>query len=437
MNKFWIVLQREYNVKVRKKSFILLTIFTPFIFLLLIFIPMYLGMNAKDTSEKEVMVIDHTGKYLEYLQKGESRDGFKFVASDTDIAEARKKSEESAYAYLLITEDLLKNPKGVTIFSHSSIPPTLQEYISDQLQPALRKEKIASYNIPDLEKIIDDTKVSLSISEIQWSKEGDEKASSSDFVMVVGQIFNMLLFFFVLAYGSMVMASVQEEKKNRIVEIIASSVKPTVLLFAKIVAVALVGLTQLGIWALIFILGFVVLQAVFLSNVTLDMSQLTDNALSAGADPEMIQDIMAPLANFNFTGMILAFFFFFICAYFSFAAIYAAMGAAFDSDEDISQMSLPITLLFIFAFYAAFYSAENPNGPLAVWCSFIPFVAPNVMMVRLPFDPPTWQIVLSMVMMVATTVFFVWAAAKVFRVGLLMYGKKPKLKELIKWISYK
>ena len=224
MNKFWIVLQREYNVKVKKKSFILLTIFTPFIFLLLIFIPMYLGMNAKDTSEKEVMVIDHTGKYLEYLQNGESRDGFKFVASDADISEVRKQSDDSAYAYLLITEDLLKNPKGITLFSHSSIPPTLQEYISDQLQPALRKEKIASYDIPDLEKIIDDVKVSLTISEIQWSKEGDEKASSSDLAMVVGQIFNMVLFFFVVAYGTMVMTSVQEEKKNRIVEIIASSV---------------------------------------------------------------------------------------------------------------------------------------------------------------------------------------------------------------------
>lgn len=437
MNKFWIVMQREYNVKVRKKSFILLTIFTPIIMLLIIMVPLLLSMHAKDTSEKRVMVIDETGKYAPLLEESKGKEGFTFVSSDADISEVRKAGDEDVYAYLLITDDLLKDPKAITLFSHNTILPTLQEHITDAIQPELRKEKIASYGIPDLEKIIDDTKVSISINEIQWSKDGEEQASSSAIAMVIGQIFNMALFFFVIAYGSMVMTSVQEEKKNRIVEIIASSVKPTVLLFAKMVAIALVGLTQLAIWALVFGIGFVAIQVAFLSTVTLDMSQLATNAMAGGADPEMIQELIVPLSNFDFTGMFWAFIFYFICAYLSFASLYAAMGAAFDSDEDISQVSMPITLIFMFAFYAALYSAQNPNGPLAVWGSFLPFIAPNVMMVRLPFDPPTWQVVLSMVVMVLTTIFFVWAAAKVFRVGLLMYGKKPKLKELIKWISYK
>ncbi|MBR8769196.1 putative protein YhaP [Porphyromonas levii] len=436
MNKFWIVMQREYNVKVKKKSFVLLTIFTPLIFILIIAIPLFLGMNAKDTSEKKVMVIDQTGKYMSYLQDN-PKEGIKFVKSDMEISEARKNKSEDIYAYVLITEDLLENPKGITIFSHSTIPPTLQTTINDDLQPALRKEKIASYDIPNLEQIIDDTKVNLSISEVQWSKDGEEQAASSTVAMIIGQAFNIMLFFFVITYGSMVMTSVQEEKKNRIVEIIASSVKPTTLLFAKMVAVALVGLTQLGIWIILGAIGFFVMQAVFLSNVTIDMDQLTQNAMTSGVDAEFIQDVLMPLTSFDFAGMIWAFVFFFICAYLSFASIYAAMGAAFDSDEDIQQMSLPITLLFMFAFYAALHSAENPNGPLALWGSFIPFVAPNVMMVRLPFAPPVWQIVLSAVVMVATTVFFVWAAAKVFRVGLLMYGKKPSFKELVKWVKYK
>lgn len=436
MSKFWIVMLREYNVKVKKKSFILLTIFTPVIFMLIIAIPLFLGMNAKDKSEKTVMVVDQTGKYLSYL-KDNPEEGIKFVKSDVDISEARKNKSENIYAYVLITDDLLKNPKGVTIFSHSTIPPTLQTTISEDLQPALRKEKIASYDIPNLEQIIDDTKVNLTISEVQWSKDGEEQAASSTVAMVVGQIFNVLLFFFVLTYGSMVMTSVQEEKKNRIVEIIASSVKPTTLLFAKMVAVALVGFTQLGIWILLGTIGFLLVQAIFLSNVTVDMSQLTQNAMDSGVDAEIIQEVLMPLSTFDFTGMIWAFIFFFICAYFSFASIYAAMGAAFDSDEDIQQMSLPITLLFMFAFYAALYSAENPNGPLALWGSFFPFIAPNVMMVRLPFAPPVWQVILSALMMVVTTIFFVWAAAKVFRVGLLMYGKKPSIKELIKWVKYK
>lgn len=435
MNKFWIVMRREYNVKVKKKSFILLTILAPVIGLLLIVVPLYLAMNAKDSSEKKVMVIDETNKYISYLHNN-SEEGFVFVPSDVDIAEARKNADDSVYAYLLITDDLLNDPSAITLFSHKTIPPTLKDQIVSDIEPELRNEKINSYDIPELHKIIDDSKVSISMGEVQWSKDGKELTSSSDFAMVVGQLFNFVLFFFVIAYGSMVMASVQEEKKNRIVEIIASSVKPTTLLFAKMVAIALVGLTQLGIWVILFLLGFFIVQVTFLSSVTLDMAQLSQNAISSGMDPEMIQDIMGPLESFDFAGIIIAFIFYFICAYFSFASIYAAMGAAFDSDEDISQMSMPITFIFMFAFYAAFYSAKNPNGPLALWCSFIPFVSPNVMMVRLPFAPPVWQIVLSAIIMLLFTLLFVWASAKVFRVGLLMYGKKPSLKEMAKWVKY-
>ena len=436
MNKFWIVMRREYMVKVKKKSFILLTILTPILTLLLVMVPLMLGMNARDTSEKKVMVIDETGKYLPLLHDNPD-EGFVFMPSDIKVSDARRNPDESVYAYLLITDDLLDNPSAITLFSHSTIPPTLKEQLVKDLEPELRKEKIASFDIPNLDKIIDETKVNISISEVQWSKEGEELASSSTLSMVIGQVFNFVLSFFILAYGSMVMASVQEEKKNRIVEIIASSVKPTTLLFAKMVAIALVGLTQLAIWGLLFFLGFIIVQATFLSSVTLDITQLTENAMTSGADPDMIRELLMPLANFNFTGLIIAFIFYFICSYFSFASIYAAMGAAFDSDEDISQMSMPIVFLFMFAFYAAFYSAENPNGPLALWGSFIPFIAPNVMIVRIPFAPPIWQVVLSVLVVLASTVFFVWAAAKIFRVGLLMYGKKPSLKEMAKWIRYK
>lgn len=437
MNKFWIVLQREYLSKVYKKSFILLTIFMPILFFIIIAIPIFLGSTARDTSEKQVVVMDKTGKYFEYL-KDNPKEGFKFVKSDIDISEARTDRNSDVYAYVVINDDLLKNPKGITIYAHSSIPPTLQSNIESDLQPVLRNEKIASYGIPDLEKIIADTRVSLSISNVQWSRTGEEQATSSIVSMVVGQAFNFLLFFFVISYGSMVMTSVQEEKKNRIVEIIASSVKPTTLLFAKMTAIALVGFTQLGIWLVIGVVCFVILQASLLSNVTLDMNQFVDNALASDAiDPQMMQDIILPLANFDFGGMILAFIFYFILAYFSFASVYAAIGSAMDSDEDVSQMSLPITLLFLFAFYAALYSAENPNGPLALWGSFLPFVAPNVMMARLPFSPPGWQIALSAIVMIITTVALVWVSAKIFRVGLLMYGKKPTFKEMMRWVTYK
>lgn len=438
MNKFWIVLRKEYLTKVNKKSFIIITLLSPLLMIAIIAVPMLLGMGARDKSEKTIMVIDNTNKYLDIIQAKKSTDGFKFVKGNQEISSIKANKDADYYAYVMITEDLLNNPKAITIYSHKTIVPTLSTHLSDALEPALRDEKIKSFDIPNLDKIIDDTKVSVNVSTVQWSESGEEKESSAVVAMVVGQVFNFLLFMFVIAYGSMVMSSVMEEKKSRIVEIIASSVKPTTLLSAKMIAIGLVGITQVAIWAIVLVLGFIILQATMLSSVTMDLNQLSANMTATGDfDPAMIQDIMVPLSNFNFGGMFIAFIFYFICAYLSFASIYAAIGAAMDSDEDISQMSMPITLFMMFGFYAALYSADNPFGPLALWGSFLPFIAPNVMMVRLPFDPPVWQIILSSAMMVVTTIIMVWIAAKIFRVGLLMYGKKPSIKEMIKWISYK
>ncbi|MDN4754755.1 ABC transporter permease [Porphyromonadaceae bacterium W3.11] len=438
MNKFWIVLRKEYLSKVNKKSFVIITFLTPLLIIAITLVPMLLGMSARDNSEKTVMVIDQTNKYFDNIASQKSKDGFKFVKGDADIAQLRDKKDDNYYAYVMISDDLLVNPKAITIYSHSSIVPTLGYHISEALEPALRKEKIDSYGIPGLEKIIDDTKVSINVSSVQWSDSGEEKESSAMVAMVIGEIFNILLFMFVITYGSMVMTSVMEEKKSRIVEIIASSVKPTTLLFAKMVAIGLVGVTQVMLWAILLVLAFILSQVFMIGSATLDLQQLSANMSTAGDfDPEMIQEIILPLSNFNFGGMFIAFIFYFICAYLSFASIFAAIGAAMDSDEDVSQMTMPITLFMLFGFYAAFYSADNPFGPLALWGSFIPFIGPNVMMVRLPFDPPVWQIVVSTIMMVVTTLVMVWLAAKIFRVGLLMYGKKPSVKEMIKWVSYK
>lgn len=438
MNKFWIVLRREYLTKVNKKSFIIITFLSPLLMIAVILIPMLLGMGARDKSEKMVMVVDHTDKYFEYIANEKATDGFKFVKDNKEISELRSDTDSGYYAYVVITEDLLENPKAITIYSHSSVLPSLSTYISGALEPALRREKIHSYNIPELEEIIEDTKVRVSVSSVQWSKSGEEKETSAKVAMIIGQAFNFLLFMFVIAYGSMVMSSVMEEKKNRIVEIIASSVKPTTLLFAKMVAIGLVGVTQVGLWAIFLVAAFLIIQVFMLSSATMDLQQLSDNMIATGDfDPSMIQDVLLPLSNFNFGGMFVAFIFYFICAYLSFASIYAAIGAAMDSDEDVSQMSMPITLFMLFGLYAAMYSADNPFGPLALWGSFIPFIAPNVMMVRLPFDPPIWQIIVSTIMMIVTTIILVWIAAKIFRVGLLMYGKKPSLKEMFRWITYK
>lgn len=439
MEKFWIVFRREYIERVKKKSFILITILSPLLMIAIIVVPMFMGMGLRDTSTKNVVVIDQTGKYLEtIIEEGkDNSEGFVFSDGSGTIDHYRTNPNKDVYAVVLIHEDLLKNPRGITIFSHTSIPSRLQEELTQILKTELRSEKIASYDIPNLDKILDDTKVALNISTVLWSSDGEEKQSSTLIATIIGQVFNFTIFFFVTIYGSMVMNSITEEKKNRIVEIISSSVKPTTLLSAKITAIGALGLTQVIIWIVFLSIAFLALQGIFLSSMTFDLNQLQANIISTGDfSASDVQAIIKPLMSFNFTGIFIAFVFYFVCAYVSFASIFAALGAAVDSDEDVQQFVGPIMLLMVFGFYAALYSMNNPDGPLAFWGSFIPFLAPFVMMVRLPFDPPIWQLVLSSIIMVATTVFLVWAAAKIFRVGLLMYGKKPTPKEMMRWLKH-
>ena len=237
----------------------------------------------------------------------------------------------------------------------------------------------------------------------------------------------------------MVMQSVREEKKNRIVEIIISSVKPQTLLFGKICAIGLLGFTQMFIWIIIGTLGIVGVQFFTLGSVSFNSAEINQHISQTGMSEVAMaeaQNVINAISGFDFTGLLIAFVFYFIFGYFIYASIFAAAGAAVDNDEDVNQMITPITLFMLFAFYAGFYSANNPNGPLALWTSFIPFTSPVVMMVRIPYEPPMWQILLSAVILVAGTFALVWVAAKIFRVGILLYGKKPSFKELWQWLRY-
>lgn len=438
MHNFLIVLRKEYMTIVGKKSFIIMTFLTPILMVLLFSIPMLLGLFAKDSSEKDVIVVDQTGQYYDTIKAGEA-EGFRFSKGTASISEYKESalSSDSIYAVVSITGDLLEDPRAITIFSTSTIPEGLKRNLSRSLTKELELQKIASYGIPDLEKIIADAKVSLSISAVQWSSDGAEVAASATVGIITGQLFNFLLYFFVFMYGSMVMESVRVEKKNRIMEILASSVKPTTLLWAKIVGIGLVGITQLLMWGLFFILIFIGLQSVFLNGVTLDMNQFKEMAMTTdlGTDVEVMA-ALETLANLNYAEIIGCFLIYFATAYVSFAALFAASGAVTDAEEGVNQITMPITVLMIFGFLFALYSADNPNATISVVSSFIPFVAPNVMMVRIPFDPPAWQVLLSLGLMILFTYLAVWFAAKIFRVGLLMYGKKPTTKDLWRWMKY-
>ena len=321
----------------------------------------------------------------------------------------------------------------------------MQRTIEDVLTTQLRKEKLKAYNIPQLDNIIDDVQQEFSVTTVKWGKDGEETFSSSDLAIGAGFVFTMLIYIFVLTYGGMVMQSVMEEKTNRIMEIMVSSVKPFQLMMGKIIGVALVGFTQLLVWGIMVSLIITAVGWIFGIDTGTGTLPGTDMSAIAGADPQALaqaasgsnSEMFTALMNLPLLELAVMFLFYFIGGYLLFASFFAAVGASVNAQEDSSQFTLPVMLFLMFGLYAAMGSLENTDGPLAFWTSIFPLTSPIVMMVRIPFGVPLWQEALSLAVLYATAVATVWLAAKIYRVGILMYGKKPTLKEMLKWVRYK
>lgn len=434
MNKTLIIIQREFVNRVSKKSFILLTVLTPFIFAALIFVPIWLA-SIKDDGQKTVMVVDKTNHYVSLFKDAP---GYRFVA-DTEIRPEFRSDTTDVEAVISITHDLRTHPKAVTIYSRKEIPADLLGYTENVINEQVRRDKLASYDIAGLDQIINDVQEESSISTVKWSDKGDETASNTSIAIAAGFLFTFLIYMFVMSYGSMVMQSVMEEKTNRIIELIVSSVKPFQLMMGKIVGVALTGFVQLVIWGVM--LAVIISICAYVFGVSPDAAPET--AVMAGTAPAMPEvngesnEILAALLNLPFAEMGTLFVLYFIGGYLLYASFFAAVGASVNAQEDSSQFIMPVVLILIFGLYAAMYSVENTNGPLAFWSSMFPLTSPIVMMVRIPFGVPLWEELLSLAILYGTSLFFVWFSGKIYRVGILMYGKKPTVKEMIKWVRYK
>jgi len=413
MNKIGIVIQREYLTRVRKKSFIILTLLMPLLFASMMGGIIFLS-SLRDKNAKIIVVSDETGEYFPVLK---NTDQYTFIEAKNGFENFRKNSDESVYANLIITDDLLKNPEAIVLYSHKQIVNSAENAIAYQLNDYLSNKKIESYQIPNLKDIIKDSKVNLKIKTIKTDETGKETQTSATFASVVGMVFTFLIYMFIFVYGAMVMQGVMEEKTNRIVELIVSSVNPFDLMMGKLVGIGLVGLTQFGIWAVIF-LGFSLSGVAFMGNIN------------------MFQTVTGLFGAVNMIEICFYFVLFFICGYLMYASLFAAIGAMVNSQEDTQQYMMPVTILVLFAFYAGFFSAQNPDGPLAFWTSLVPFTSPIVMMVRVPFGVPWWQMLLSVVLLILTVILVVKLTAKIYRVGILMYGKKPTYAEIIKWLKY-
>ena len=432
MNKILIIIQREFLKRVRTKGFIILTITMPFIMAALVFVPLWLSSIENDEQQK-VAVIDPTGVYAKALKTSKS---FAFSAQPVITEEMR--SEDSPYdAVVAISGDLVKNNGKVTIYSHKEIPGNMLDYIQSKLNETVQKQKLEATGIAGLDKIIDDVQRDVNMKTVKWSKEGDEQASSTYVAIIVGGIFTLLIYIFVITYGGMVMQSVIEEKTNRIIELLVSSVKPFQLMMGKIIGVMLVGIAQMALWGVMLSIimsvasvGFGVSQAQSIAagqpmpSPTMNMSQDT-------------QELLTAIVNLPYAEIGLMFIIMFVGGYLLYSSFFAATGASINEQEDANQFVVPITMITLFGLYAAMYSIENTDGPLAFWASLFPLTSPIVMMIRIPFGVPLWQELLSIALLYASAFLMIWIGGKIYRVGILMYGKKPSIKEIIKWMRYK
>ncbi|HKL95778.1 MAG TPA: ABC transporter permease [Paludibacteraceae bacterium] len=438
MSKIGLVIAQEYKNRVAKKSFLVLTILMPILFVGLIFTPIWLA-TLEDNDLKQVAVIDQTGKYLDVFT---DNDAYKFDIIGAPLDSLRQSEKRGDYeAIVVISKNLATSPEAVTIYSEKQINIGLKNFIQQGLNSFVEKENLRSYNIPNIQEIIDESQANVRVNTIKWSEDGSEEISSSEVAIGIGMVFTMLIYMFIFIYGAQVMSSVVQEKTSRIVEVLICSLKPFELMMGKIISIALVGLTQFGIW-LILTLGLVVISGQFLGNsinpeTISNMEQLSNtDTLQQTTSSLNFDSIMEMIMSVNPFELIVYFLIYFIGGYLLYASIFAAIGSAVDNETDTQQFMLPVTIPIIFAIYAAIYGAQNPDGPLAFWCSMIPFTSPIVMMVRLPFGVPMWEKILSISILMASFIATTWMSAKIYRTGILMYGKKPSWKEMWKWLNY-
>ena len=435
MNKkrFLLILQREYMSIVGKKSFIVMTLLMPFLLILLGCIPVLLQMiNTND--EKTVAVIDETGRYGGAIK---SDDQFDFEYYDqAKSGNARQLYDEKGkelYAIVIIPRDV-EATHQLLVYSESAVSSTLIAHLERSMGKTLTDAKVCSYGIEGLEKILKECNVEVNVRSIKWSDGGSEETSSTDIAMIVGVALSMLSYFFVLMYGAMIMNSVIEEKTNRIVEVIVSSCKPIELMLGKILGVALVGFTQVAIWAVLLGIAGMVLGMGFVGSAVASPEAME----AAGAMAQSTSQsggFVEMLLSVNYVQILFFFVVYFIGGFLLYASLFAGFGSAVDQASDASQFTTPIMLIIIVALYASLACMENPDGDVAFWCSMIPFTSPMVMMVRLPYDVPVWQMLLSVTLLFGTAIAFTALSAKIYRTGILLYGKKNSFKDVIKWLK--
>lgn len=440
MKNLKLIIAREYMSMVGRKSFILMTIFIPILMIVVIALPVGIAyLNDKGSDMETIAVFDRSGRYAGALTDTEL---YHFTPFNLDapvedahrLFEYAKATGADPIAAVVIPADI-DSTANATIYSENTINIALKSHISSVLGDTLSRARVARSGVPNLQKIIDDAHVSVDLKSVKLDEQGNQSESSSEMAMALGFILSFITYMFVLSYGAMIMNGVIEEKTNRIVEVIVSSCRPFELMMGKIIGVALVGLTQLAIWAVMLGLASVIVGAVTGVSMMSAMGPDVPATAAANMPDGDFSEVLRAIYSIDYTRILICFVLYFIGGYLLYAALFAAFGSAVDQAADASQFTMPIIMIMIVALYAGMACVENPNGPMAMWCSMIPFTSPIVMMVRLPYDVPMWQLALSIGILFATAALIVWIAARIYRTGILLYGKKTSFKDLIRWMK--
>lgn len=446
MNKLFLIIQREYFSRVKKKSFLIMTILGPILMAGLMIVPVWLAM--RDKTDHQILVLDHSGLFIDKMPNTKQ---IKFTYGAESIQSAKAKLKDGPFDLIMeIKGDALNDTKTTPVLYYKKQPGiSTEQYISNTMENILFDYRLQGDSI-DLSKI-DKARRPVEILTLKVTEDGKDEKTNTEINMAIGFGCAIAIYFMIFLYGSQVMRGVIEEKTNRIVEVIVSSVKPFQLMLGKIIGVALVGLTQFILWIVLTLIISTTVNSMLFKDQIADtvkhnsqMEKVMKNDLTAGIDkmdkvdsPNEVIELFNNVNNINISKVLMCFAFYFLFGYLLYAALFAAIGSAVDSEADTQQFILPVTIPLIASFIIAQSVITDPDSSMAQFFSIFPLTSPIVMMVRLPFDVPVWELALSMFMLIVGFLFFTWMAGKIYRTGILMYGKKTTWKELGKWLFYK
>lgn len=418
--------------RVRNKSFLIMTFLSPLIMVGMVILISYLTRLNSDT-KRTIALVDQTGLFTADFSNTDKTSYLNLSDQGLDAVRALAKYE-GYYGVLHIPADVTTLDKNVRFYGEETPNFELVGDIERKIGKTLTNQNLVQQGV-DL-GVLENSKISIDLGIENYS--GEKSSKRSNWIKAAfGGAAGYLLMMFIIIYGNMVMRSVIEEKTNRIIEVIISSVKPFQLMMGKILGTTLAGITQFGIWVILGAILFTVVQLVLGIDPQAAGTAMSPEAQAILDDPDMLTQIFAEIKELPIIQLVLGFFVYFVGGYFLYSSIYAAIGAAVDSETDTQQFMLPIIMPLMLAIYVGFFAViDNPHGMVATIFSIVPLTSPIVMLMRIPFDVPGWQIALSMTILIASFVFTVWFGSKIYRVGILMYGKKPTYKELFKWLKY-